>query len=80
MRLTLGLAVSALALAGCPAPIQQPVQVGTRTKVIDTGCGWTRPIYLDKTDVLSDATARAILEHNQTGAKNCGWKPLAPAK
>ncbi|WP_244123127.1 hypothetical protein [Burkholderia gladioli] len=52
----------------------------TRTKVIDTGCAWTRPIYLDKTDVLSDATARAILEHNQTGAKNCGWKPLAPAK
>ncbi len=80
MRLTLGLAVSVFALAGCPAPVQQPPQVETRTKVIDTACSWTKPIYLDKADVLTDATARAILEHNLTGAKNCGWKPLTPSK
>ncbi|MBU9268168.1 hypothetical protein KTE22_18340 [Burkholderia gladioli] len=67
-------------MAGCPAPVQQPPQVETRTKVIDTACSWTKPIYLDKADVLTDATARAILEHNLTGAKNCGWKPLTPSK
>ncbi|MBU9378693.1 hypothetical protein KTE93_01060 [Burkholderia gladioli] len=56
--------------------MQQPPQVETRTKVIDTACSWTKPIYLDKSDVLSDATARAVLAHNQAGAKECGWKPI----
>ncbi|WP_241301210.1 hypothetical protein [Burkholderia cenocepacia] len=71
-------AASALALLAacktCPAP--STPQVETRTKVVDTACNWTKPIYLDKTDVLSDATARAVLGHNQAGAKVCGWKPL----
>ncbi|QTP33478.1 hypothetical protein B7759_02072 [Burkholderia glumae] len=76
---TIGLASSALALAACQtAPTG--TQVETRTKVIDTACNWTKPIYLDKADVLSDATAREILEHNLTGAKNCGWKPLVPSR
>ncbi|MCR1769074.1 hypothetical protein B7760_02008 [Burkholderia glumae] len=57
------------------SPVQ--VQVETRTKVIDTACNWTKPIYLEKSDVLSDATARAVLAHNQAGAKECGWKPLS---
>ncbi|HKT65944.1 MAG TPA: hypothetical protein VJR91_20430 [Burkholderia sp.] len=48
----------------------------TKTRVVDTACDWTRPIYVSKTDVLSDDTARAILAHNQAGAKVCGWKPL----
>ncbi|WP_230972975.1 hypothetical protein [Burkholderia vietnamiensis] len=48
----------------------------TKTRVVDTACDWTRPIYVSKTDELSDATAKQILAHNQTGAKNCGWKPL----
>ncbi|USS45381.1 MULTISPECIES: hypothetical protein [Burkholderia] len=73
---TIGLVGSLLLLAGCPAPVQQPPLVETRTKVIDTGCTWTKPIYLDKSDVLSDATARAVLAHNQAGAKECGWRPL----
>ncbi|WP_244120846.1 hypothetical protein [Burkholderia gladioli] len=73
---TIGLA-SSLLLAAChTAPTVAPPVVETRTKVIDTACNWTKPIYLDKSDVLSDATARAVLAHNQAGAKECGWKPL----
>ncbi|MDW9253727.1 MULTISPECIES: hypothetical protein [pseudomallei group] len=41
----------------------------------DTACDWTKPIYVSKTDILSDDTARAILTHNLAGGKNCGWKP-----
>ncbi|WP_199730044.1 hypothetical protein [Paraburkholderia sp. BL17N1] len=53
-----------------------PPEVITKTRVVDTACDWVKPIYLDKTDVLSDATAKAILAHDQAGAKNCNWKPL----
>lgn len=72
-----GLALSAL-LAGCASPCPPPPapEVITKTRVVDTTCDWTRPIYLDKSDVLSDATAKAILAHNETGAKACNWKPL----
>ncbi|MBB3011614.1 hypothetical protein [Cupriavidus alkaliphilus] len=77
MNWTAGLALSAALLAGCqtcpPAPAPEVV---TKTRVVDTACDWTRPIYLDKSDVLSDATAKAILAHNQAGAKACNWKPL----
>lgn len=80
MNWRIGLA-SSLLLTGChTAPPASPIQVETRTKVIDTACDWTRPIYLDKSDVLSDATARAVLAHNQAGAKECGWKPLSAGK
>lgn len=51
-------------------------QIVTKTRIVDTACDWARPIYVSKTDVLSDDTARAILAHNMAGAKNCGWKPL----
>jgi hypothetical protein len=50
------------------------VKVVTQTRVVDTACDWTKPIFVSKTDVLSDDTAKAILAHNETGAKNCGWK------
>lgn len=50
-------------------------QIVVKTRVTDTACEWTRPIYVSKTDVLSDDTARAILAHNMAGAKVCGWKP-----
>ncbi|WP_230964793.1 hypothetical protein [Burkholderia cepacia] len=48
----------------------------TKTRIVDTACDWARPIYVSKTDVLSDDTARAILAHNLAGSKNCGWKPM----
>jgi hypothetical protein len=50
--------------------------VVTKTRIVDTSCDWVKPIYLDKTDVLSDATAKAILAHDQAGEKACNWKPL----
>ncbi|MCA7902841.1 hypothetical protein LGM39_26070 [Burkholderia cepacia] len=58
-----------------PAAPCEP-QIVTKTRIVDTACDWARPIYVSKTDVLSDDTARAILSHNMAGAKNCGWKPL----
>lgn len=59
-----------------PATEPEP-QIVTRTRVVDTSCDWVRPIYVSKADVLSDATADAILAHNLAGAKVCGWKPKA---
>lgn len=41
----------------------------------DTACLAFKPIYVSKNDVLTDGTARAILAHNETGEKKCGWKP-----
>lgn len=81
MNCKAGLSLSALALlAACahaPAcPSTAAPEVVTKTRVVDTGCDWTKPIYLDKSDVLSDATAEAILAHNKAGAKACNWKPL----
>ncbi len=58
-----------------PAAPCEP-QIVTKTRIVDTSCDWTRPIYVSKTDVLSDDTARAILAHNLAGSKNCGWKPM----
>jgi hypothetical protein len=36
-------------------------------------CGPWRPIYVSRADSLTDGTARAILAHNETGARLCGW-------
>jgi hypothetical protein len=36
-------------------------------------CGPWRPIYVSRADVLTDGTARALLAHNETGARLCGW-------
>lgn len=37
-------------------------------------CGPWRAIRVAQADVLSDATARAILAHDETGAALCGWR------
>lgn len=50
-------------------------EVVVQTRVVDTACDWTKPIYVDKADVLTEDTAKAILAHNRAGAKVCGWKP-----
>jgi hypothetical protein len=65
---------SACATSGrvATAPIGQP-EVQVRTRIIDTGCDWTRPIYVSALDVLTDATAQAILAHDEAGATHCGW-------
>lgn len=56
----------ALAGAGCATP---------QTRVVTDYCTPWRPIYPSRTDVLTDGTAKAILAHDHTGAKLCGWKP-----
>ena len=68
-------------LSGCCATsgVSRPEpQVIVQTKVTDTACDWTKPIYVDKADVLTDDTAKAILAHNRAGARICGWKPVTP--
>ena len=67
-----------LALISCTIPGQ-----GTKPPapvVVSTGCEWTSPIYVSKVDVLTKETADAILSHNLTGAKICGWKPSSTPK
>lgn len=59
-----------------PPAVPCEPQIVTKTRIVDTACDWARPIYVSKTDVLSDDTARAILAHNLAGSKNCGWKPM----
>lgn len=39
-------------------------------------CLVARPIYVAAEDRFADSTARAILAHNETGARQCGWRPL----
>lgn len=39
-------------------------------------CLVARPIYMAAEDHVADSTARAILAHNETGARQCGWRPL----
>ncbi len=36
-------------------------------------CGSWRPILVGRADVLSIQTAQAILAHNETGRRLCGW-------
>lgn len=56
----------ALACSACTAP---------QVRTITDYCTPWRPIYISTQDVLTDATARAILAHDETGAKLCGWTP-----
>lgn len=36
-------------------------------------CDMAHPIYLDKTDVVSQTTKRELLDHFVVGQKLCGW-------
>jgi hypothetical protein len=36
-------------------------------------CGPWRPILVSRDDALTDATARAVLAHNLTRRRLCGW-------
>ena len=38
---------------------------------IDPGCEWAKPIFTSRDDVLTDGTARAILDHNETWQRVC---------
>jgi hypothetical protein len=39
------------------------------------GCEAWRPIRIGAEDRLTAETARAILAHNLTGQRLCGWRP-----
>lgn len=74
-KMKLPLVLLAMLLSGCETGGRQtepPPPI-----VTDTACSWTKPIFVRQGDVLTDATAAAILAHNETGAIRCGWKPRA---
>lgn len=76
-KTTLLASLLAVLLSGCGTT------AGPEIKIVDTGCDWTRPIYMSRADILTDGSARQILAHNETGAARCGWKrnnakPKAP--
>lgn len=37
----------------------------------DGACSWVKPIYVSKSDQLTDGTARQILAHNETWERVC---------
>lgn len=39
----------------------------------DSFCQVGRPIYISRSDVLTDLTARQILDHNAGGKELCKW-------
>ncbi|RXN88028.1 hypothetical protein C7R54_15745 [Achromobacter aloeverae] len=78
IKLLLLLPVSLLASCANPgAATDAAPEVITQTRVVDNSCSWVKPIWVSKSDVLSDGTADQIRVHNETGAKRCGWKPRA---
>lgn len=44
---------------------------GPAPTAVDTGCDWTRPIYVSAEDQLTPSTARQVLRHNETRAAIC---------
>ena len=54
------------AVAACNGP---PVVAG--------GCDWTRTIWLDRADVLTDQTTDQVLAHNLTRERICGTEKVA---
>lgn len=63
----------ALPLASCATLGRAP------SPIPGNGCDWDAAIYVSGQDMLTDGTAKAILQHNVTGAKICGWKPTSPS-
>lgn len=43
----------------------------TSGAVTEGACGWVKPIYVSKSDSLTDGTVRQILAHNETWARIC---------
>lgn len=92
LRATLGLCLLTTLCSACgtlalrpPEPPSQvltpePPRVIAIPKYIDTGCNWTKPIYLLDGDILTKPTLDAILAHDEAGIDKCGWKAPAPTK
>lgn len=61
--------------SGCEMTGRVTNPVAGGPAIVDNGCNWTRPIFIDKTDKLSQGTVDQILAHNMTGQRLCGWQP-----
>lgn len=60
-------------MSGCAAQVRpQPIPAKLVQQI---ECTAWQPIMVSPDDVLTDATARAILSHDETGQRLCGWKP-----
>ena len=68
MKSTVMLAGCLILLASC---------AGTGSGPTDA-CGPWRPILVGSGDTLTRPTAEAVLSHNVTGSRLCGWKGPAP--
>lgn len=62
--------LTSFAATGCATTREKEIREATTDS---TYCNTAKPIYISKTDSISDATARQILEHNLTGKTLCGW-------
>lgn len=73
------LAALVLALSACaPAPVHGPavVTAAPPARPVDLSfCANARPIRFGKLDRLTPSTAQQIIDHNNLGARLCGWKP-----
>lgn len=59
------LLISSFAMSGC----------ATNELVVEPSfCAVSGPIMIGREDMLTDQTARLILNHNLTGKQLCGWK------
>lgn len=56
-------------------PLASCATTAGRVEVHPDYCTPWSPIYVSKQDVLTDPTAKAILRHDEIGARLCGWKP-----
>ena len=55
-----------LAVPGCSLP----------TRSMHDFCLLSKPILVSRMDVFTPETAKAILDHNERGAAQCGWKAV----
>lgn len=65
--------LTSFAVTGCAAqqtPTRAQKQIAASAPEF---CTTAMPIYINDKDVISDDTARQILQHNKTGRKLCKW-------
>lgn len=62
-------------LAATPLLASCAMQAGyaTEQQLQDATCAPWSAIYASRQDVLTDGTARQIMQHNETGRALCGW-------
>lgn len=66
-------------LGACAHTPPATVAAQPQVRVVDTSCDWVKMLRPGCSDVIGDAFARQIIEHNQAGMEHCGWKKPAGA-